>query len=321
MIGLRDDGAVALESHEQGEPGAPVEAWRRAVAHVAAGAAGPALGPSSAVTLHFHPDRLVKGRLLLEHLGLDRTYRSQFQTGTSNGGLTAHPGGDRWRWESRLFGGAHDSAPPDQRPKHGSLNHQRRPAGGSVRFGSAHFRVAPHVLTRTTFCSPDSSTEPTDLGTAEHMPLVALAVADHRAGRFDVLDDHIEAHVHGPLDLERDIDALVLDPCYRGTAVQTAAEALPLPTEWHHGFRLHLTRLDEHADFRGGSVVEVGHPVAQRLAPDGWLDARVIGDAVRSARWDGQDLERLWHCTARFGRPVGSEVQVRGGPRRSRFTP
>ena len=38
-------------------------------------------------------------------------YRSQFETGTSNGGLTAHEGGDRWRWESRMFAGA--TTPPD----------------------------------------------------------------------------------------------------------------------------------------------------------------------------------------------------------------
>jgi hypothetical protein len=51
------------------------------------------------VTLHFHPDRLVGGAPILERMA--RVYRSQFETGVSNGGLTACPGGDRWRWESR----------------------------------------------------------------------------------------------------------------------------------------------------------------------------------------------------------------------------
>ena len=281
---------------------APV--WRRAVAHVASSAVGPALDPSLRVTVHFHPDRLVSDRLLLEHLGTDGVYRSQFETGTSNGGLSAHPGGDRWRWESRLFGGAYDCAPASARPKYGSLDHRRRPAGGSVRFGSAHLRLAPSVQERTTFCYPDSTTEPTAVGVAARMPLIALAEHDDALARFDVLDDHIEAHVHGPLHLARDVEALVLDPCYRGTRVEAAAAGLPFPTEWHHGFRVHVDQLDQHADYRGRHIVDTARQIADREAGDGWLDARVIGLAIRSGRWDEQDLKRVWHCTARFGSPT-----------------
>lgn len=286
------------------------------MAHVAARASGPALDPSLPVTLHLHPDRLVGDRTLVEHLAHDRVHRSQFETGTSSGGLTAHPGGDRWRWESRLFGGAYDEAPADQRPKYASLDHRRRPAGGSVRFGSAHLRLSPAVLGRTTFRYPDSSTEPDAVGTAEHMPLLALARRDEEAGTVDVLDDYVEAQVHGPLLLDRDVDALVLDPCYRGTPVEDAAARLPVPVEWHHGSRLQVDALAEHPDYRGLHVVEVGRQVAAELAPDGWLDARVFGDAVRSGRWDAQDLKRLWHCTARFGGPAapasGQAAHVRG---------
>ncbi len=60
----------------------------------------------------------------------DGVYSSQFVTGTSNGGLTAHPGGDRWRWESRISAGAYDDAAPDQRPAYGALNYRRDPVGG-----------------------------------------------------------------------------------------------------------------------------------------------------------------------------------------------
>jgi hypothetical protein len=62
------------------------------------------------VTLNFHPDRLVSGMPILAAMARDGAYRSQFETGTSNGGLTAHPGGDRWRWESRIFAAACDRA-------------------------------------------------------------------------------------------------------------------------------------------------------------------------------------------------------------------
>lgn len=106
------------------------------------------------VTVNFHPDRLVAdgSETLIERLVHDRVWRSQFETGTSNGGLTAHQGGDRWRWEQRMFDGRYDDGPPRERPRYGALNHRRRAAGGAVRFGSAHLRLRPGVLARTTFC-------------------------------------------------------------------------------------------------------------------------------------------------------------------------
>jgi hypothetical protein len=72
----------------------------RAIAHVTKLAGGEPGDPSWRVTLHFHPDRLVNGTPNLELMARDGVYRSQFETGTSNGGLTAYPGGDRWRWEA-----------------------------------------------------------------------------------------------------------------------------------------------------------------------------------------------------------------------------
>ena len=82
-------------------PGSP---QARALAYVAAQSVGPPVDPSLRVTLQFHPDRLYGGTPILQALASAGVYRSQFETGTSNGGLTAHPGGDRWNWESRIFG-------------------------------------------------------------------------------------------------------------------------------------------------------------------------------------------------------------------------
>lgn len=267
--------------------------WRRAVAHIETTVSGPPLDRSLDVTVQFHPDRMVGEVLLLRHLVRDGVYRSQFETGTSNGGLTAYPGGDRWRWEKRIFAGVYDDAPADARPKYGALNYRRYPAGGSVRFGSAHLRLKREVLRRTTFCYPDSSTQPAHFGTAAQMPLIDLAADDEP----DVLDDYIEAHVHGPLLLERDIAALVLDPSFRDSDVADAAAELPFAVEWHHGFRLHVDELADHPDYRGPEIVEAG----RRVAVDDWLTARVIGDAARTGREDPQVLKRVWHCTARFG--------------------
>ncbi|WP_091553684.1 DUF3626 domain-containing protein [Micromonospora pattaloongensis] len=272
--------------------GSPQE---RALCHVAALSSGAPVDPTLRVTLHFHPDRLARGRPILRAFAEDGVYRSQFVTGISNGGLTAHRGGDRWRWESRMFGGAYDEAPDHDRPVYGALNFRRDPVGGAPRFGSAHLRLSADTLARTTFCYPDSVFEPSAFGVAAGMSLIELAEADDK----DALDDYIEAHVHGPVRLDRDVEALVLDPSHRGTAVEAAARRLPCQVEWHPGFRLSVVELRRHPDYRGGQYVELG----ARIAVDGHLDPRIIGEAARSGRYDEQALKRVWHYVARFGAP------------------
>ncbi|TRV80853.1 DUF3626 domain-containing protein [Streptomyces sp. 130] len=257
------------------------------------------------MTLNFHPDRLLDGRPLLEAMAATGVYASQFVTGTSNGGLTARPGGDRWRWESRIFGGAYDDAPAGERPVYGALNFRRYAVGGAPRFGSAHFRLGVGALERTTFCYPDSFLEPTDFGVATRMGLVPLALADEQ----DVLDDYIEAQVHGPVRPDRHVEALVLDPCYRGTDVEAAAGRLGCPVEWHPGFRLTVDELRRHPGYRGQEYVDLGEAVAV----DGVLDPRVIGTAVRAGRFDPQAAKKVWHCLARFGYPYGDRSTAVAG--------
>ena len=41
------------------------------------------------------------------------------------------------------------------------------------------------------------------------------------------------------------------------------------------------------------------------LARHGCLDTAVIGEAVRAAVHDVQDLKRVWHYVAAFGSPDG----------------
>ena len=267
----------------------------RALAHVAARSVGPSVAQALRVTLNFHPDRLHRGMPILAALAVDGVYRSQFETGTSNGGLTAHPGGDRWEWESRIFGTAYDTASPAERPKYGALNYRQRPTGGSPRFGSAHLRLRPEVLSRSTFCYPDSAFGPVDFGVASHMSLVAQAEADGR----DALDDYIEAHVHGPLLVARDVEALVLDPSFRDSEVEELARTLACPVEWHPGFRVSVEVLRRHPDYRGPTYVALGEAVARR----GELTPEVVGAAARTGRYDLQDLKKVWHYIARFGAP------------------
>ena len=247
------------------------------------------------ITLQFHPDRWHEGRPILQALREDGCYKSQFETRTSNGGLTAHEGGDRWRWESRIFGGAYDGAAPGERPKYGALNHRALPTGAAPRFGSACLRLKPEVLQRATFCYPDSVFEPQHFGTADHATaLIALAEANSQP---DPLDRYIEAHVHGPVLLARDVEALVLDPCFRETPLEELARELPCPVEWHEGFRLEVEALLQHADYRGPAIAALGTQIARK----GVLTPATIGDAVASGQHDPQALKKVWHCVARFG--------------------
>jgi hypothetical protein len=244
------------------------------------------------VTLNFHPDTRVQGELTIERIAREGLYRSQFETGTSNGGLTAKPGGYRWTWESHIFGGAYDEADPTLRPKYGALNFQHNMVGGAPRFGSCHLRLRPHVLARTTFCYPDSHLRPKAFGVPDRMGLNDLA-EQNALGLDPVLDNYIEAHVHGPLSIEQDVEAVVLDPSYRDTAVAGAALRLGCDVEWHDGFRLQPDRLFAHDAFRPKPAIDalsrlmICTPADLGKARDNPLD-------FQTAKW-------AWHCIARFG--------------------
>ena len=224
-------------------------------------------------------------------------YRSQFETGVSNGGLTAYPGGDRWSWESRIFGGAYDAcagADLSLRPKYGALNYRDDPVGGSRRFGSCHVRLRPHVLVRTTFCYPDSHMRPEHFGVGDRMALIEMAIENRRG--LDLLDDYVEAHVHGPLQLAEDVEAVVLDPSFRGTPIADAAHALPCAVEWHDGFRLSVDRLSDCERYRSGIAAEA----ISLMSAGGVVTPLDIGIAC-AAGMNYQMAKSAWHCIARFG--------------------
>jgi hypothetical protein len=271
--------------------------WKLAIRHVADRSEGAPIPDGCAVTMNFHPDAPSGSELMIDTLLRDRLYRSQFETGASNGGLTAHVGGERWNWESSIFGGAYDGQQPATRPKYGALNYRGWCVGGSPRFGSAHMRLRKHVLRRTTFCYPDSHRAPQDFGVSSRMALIALA--DRNSAELDVLDDYIEAHVHGPIRVEDDVDAIVLDPSYAGTKVEEAASKLPCAVEWHEGFRLPRSELQRCARYRGALAAEL----LESLFGDEPLTPRDLG-AVRKAGHDFQILKQAWHCLAKFGGPL-----------------
>ena len=184
--------------------------------------------------MHFHPGWGFAGGTVLEAISASGRYRSQWETGTSNGGLTARPGGDRWRWESRIFGGRYDDAVDEERPVYGAWNRRQDPYGAAPRFGSAYLRLRPAVSARAIFCWPDSVYDPRVVGGVERLDdLCRLADAgaldpgllpDPAADLplDDPLNDYVEAHVHEGLGRGTPSTPSTAAPCRCGWRVGSA---------------------------------------------------------------------------------------------------
>lgn len=133
-----------------------------------------------------------------------------------------------------------------------------------------------------------------------------------------VLDTQIEAQVHGPVELHRDVELLVADPSFAETPTGTRLRELALrcgiPLRWHPGFRLPVNDVSD--DFRGPAMVRLASRIA---GEDGMLDAAVIGIAEASLRnqpdswrdWGDytealEHLKQLWHVLVHYGLPARS---------------
>lgn len=280
------------------------------------------------IALHFHPERLDRARRSVAEGLLDAgIYKSQFETGLSSGSPSAFPGGDRDRWEDRLFAGAYhaERSSSVERPKYGSLDLLRHPDGPSPRFGSSYLLLKPEVSNRSTFTFGGSQ-EPEALdrtGTLDALdpvtaPLLARLEEDPdmfgpRMGAVDfleratrrlrepfqdpehlplgrVLDYFVEAQVHGEVALDADVERLVADPAFRAHHVGDVLRAIADK----YGFPLSW-----HAGFRlhASQVPESfrGYPVralAKRAARGGVVDAATLGECANSFElhpdaWDG----------------------------------
>ncbi len=257
------------------------------------------------IVLHFHPGWGFGDGTVLEAIAASGWYRSQWQTGTSNGGLTAHRGGDRWRWESKMFDGRYDDAPAGDRPVYGAWNRHNDHYGASPRFGSAYLRLRPETNDRATFCWPDSVYQPPVVGGPDKLdqlcqladsPDVDPSVVSPAAPDLpldDPLNDYVEAHVHGGLSVMRDVEAVVVDPTDRAEHSATL-ERLGCAVEEHSGYRVTADAID--SDYRGPVPIELARLLGGEITP-----ARLSG-ASRSGDHDPQAIKWLWHCLARFGR-------------------
>lgn len=303
------------------------------------------------VALAFHPERTSRSGVRVAHgLLADGVYRSQFETGLSSGSVTAYAGGERDEWERRLFAGAYHTpgAAPRDRPKYGALLLVAHPDGPAPRFGSCHLVLRPEVTARCTFtllgsqdaqAQADSGTldvidpvmaallqhverEPAPLGVPgltvrallaamrAGLPCAPPGVSPTRPGR--ALDSFVEAQVHGPIDLARDGEALVVDASFRGRPLAATlaelAATYDLSLTWTPGYTLAVADVPEL--FRDYPV----RALARRIAGDGHVDAATLGEAANAADADpaawrsfGGPSElrtcfrRLWHALVVLG--------------------
>lgn len=271
----------------------PTDAALRAIAERAM--PGEALPAAARLVVHFHPDADLRGEPVLRRILEEGRYASQFVTGTSNGGLTAVPGGDRWEWESRLFAGAYDAHAPELRPAYGALSLGDDPYGAAPRFGSAYLRLRPETLSRATFVYPDSAFDPQHFGVADRMGLLEHFRAD---AVDELLNRYVEAQVHGGIAVPDDVEALVVDPSFDDAETLELAERAGLRVERHPGYRLELAAVEANPEYRGPEAVET----ARRIAVDGVLTPAIVGRARAAGELDPQLVKYVWHHLARFGR-------------------
>ncbi|MBP1993767.1 DUF3626 domain-containing protein [Paenibacillus eucommiae] len=271
------------------------------------------------VTLNFHPDRILpSGLTVVEGLLHNGTYLSQFATGVTNGSRSAFPGGDRDRWEERLFGGAYqtEGVTNHERPKYGALNLMNYVDGASPRFGSCYLLLRPHIWSRCTFTFGDSHTGPEHIGMSDSFDPVLAALLEkvditHEAlGSSNIevpslverllklhedcpenacgvlgrsLDEYIEVQVHGDIKMSKDVEGLVADPSYKKTNIGDQLESLcsqnNISLSWHPGFRLAVEAVPD--DFRGPAMPPLAERVNREFAATpGELNAATIGRAA-----------------------------------------
>ncbi|KAK5994817.1 hypothetical protein PT974_03201 [Cladobotryum mycophilum] len=273
------------------------------------------------VALHFHPDRPVNGgRTVASALLEEGIYKSQFETGISNGLVATQAGGLRDEWERSLFNGAYHlvgdgSFEPSLRPKYGALDLMRNAEGPAPRFGSCYFLLKSEVSARSTFTFGGSQADPKHRGTIVEFDAILAALMEESFSRdfalgvdhvrpAKVLDyivalkasplrdddsgqptrnlDHvIEAQIHGDVLLVRDVEALVADPSFFERG-ETGGELKAMCKRYGFPLRLHHGYCMD-----AGSVpLDFRGPtmpsLAARVAKNGAvLDVEAIGLAVR----------------------------------------
>lgn len=267
------------------------------------------------VVIHFHPDKPTKtGRNVIESLLDEGVYRNQFETGISNGGLSAFQGGERDEWEKRLFGGVYQKSEVarSDRPKYGALDLLHYSDGASPRFGSCYFQLKQEITNYCSFTFKDSYYEPQELGCLEYFDTIMLSMLREveKTGEIfghknltisslleqlskkpithhnfstnfgRLLDEYIEAQIHSSINLDSNVEKLVADSSFIGTDIENnliqLCEKYNICLDWHAGFYISVHDVPD--DFRGEKMPFL----AKRISGDEILTAATIGCAAKN---------------------------------------
>lgn len=160
----------------------------------------------------------------LAALANDTHYRNQFETGTSRGMLSFE---FRAGWETSMFGAAYDKATGEQRCKYGCVHFHGSTEGNlraAPQYGHHFFILRPEVRARTTLCAGDSCRNP-PMGDLNHCAHILLSLTDNlllelihvacrgarMTGTSQSEDVYIETQFHGPIELDKHVETLVLN--------------------------------------------------------------------------------------------------------------
>jgi hypothetical protein len=236
------------------------------------------------ITVNLHPERVVNDTPMIDGLEHQGRYRTQFETKVSGSPVASggEAGGSRDNVEKRLFRGAYHEHElvPHERPIYGALNGELAAFGGAPGYGLSHLVLEPSVRARSTISHTDSlHLGPDEIGTFEHPHHVLLALPDNKLmamleiaiGRASRVQDHpeqmyFEVQVHGPVELDQDIQALVVEKRLAGTDVEATARRIAndngVDLYWTNGVDLAVG--DRVADLEDISVAEIKASLLER---------------------------------------------------------
>jgi hypothetical protein len=144
--------------------------------------------------------------------------------------------------QSRIFGGAYDDTLASERPKYGALKLPPK-----ARRCSAQVRIGTCTAQRANLAAYYFLLSGQRVRTRRVRRRRANVRDRQRKGRRQGRSRRLHRGASArPVRLGHDVEALVLDPGFRGTDVEALSVALPCPVEWHHGFRLTTDDLRRH---------------------------------------------------------------------------
>lgn len=163
----------------------------------------------------------------LQYLCNDTHYRNLFETNIS-GGSTSIPG--RSAWEDTLFNKIYNTSTAHyERVKYGAINITNNPKGitACTGYGKSYFLLKDTCKKRTTFVFGDSSKQDIHIATFRHFNSVLYYINNNllreivqianKKCEYSTLNysPYIEAQIHGPVQLNRDIEALFVNKVHQ----------------------------------------------------------------------------------------------------------